>query len=127
VGAYYADGLNLNWDYFALAMFQRALNSRQDYKPGDGLNLNVGLRYAGITGFFPQLQLNYRYVQHDVGANADQISTGGTLLYISPGITASISQQVSVYGFVQLPLYQDLNGVQLAPQYTASLGVRYSF
>ncbi len=127
VGAYYADGLNQNWDYFTLAMFQKALNSRQDYKPGDGLNLNVGLRYAGITGFAPQLQLNYRYVRHDEGANADQISTGGTLLYISPGITAPVGQQVSLYGFVQLPLYQDVNGVQLAPRYTASVGVRYTF
>ncbi|HUL00827.1 MAG TPA: TonB-dependent receptor [Nitrospirota bacterium] len=127
LGAYYADGLNQNWDYFTQALFQKALNSRDNYKPGDGFNFNVGLRYAGITAFSPQLQLNYRYVQHDVGSNADQISTGGTLLYISPGISASLSQQVSVYAFYQLPLYQDVNGVQLAPKYTASLGVRYSF
>jgi len=127
LGAYYADNLNQSWDYFTQAMFQWALNSRNNYKPGDGLNVNVGLRYAAITGFAPQVQLNYRYVQHDTGANADQISTGGTLLYLSPGVAASISTQVSVYGFVQLPLYQDVNGVQLAPRYTASLGVRYSF
>jgi hypothetical protein len=127
VGAYYTDSLNQDWDYFTLAMFQKALNSRQDYKPGDGLNVNVGLRYAGIAVFAPQVQLNYRNVQHDVGANADQISTGGTLLYISPGITAPIGQQVSAYAFYQLPLYQDVNGVQLAPRYTASVGVRYSF
>jgi hypothetical protein len=127
VGAYYTDSLNQDWDYFTLAMFQKALNSRQDYKPGDGLNVNVGLRYAAIAAFAPQVQLNYRNVQHDVGANADQISTGGTLLYISPGITAPIGQLVSVYAFYQLPLYQDVNGVQLAPRYTASVGVRYSF
>src|ERR1700690_1130530 len=77
VGAYYSDGLNQNWDYFTQVMFQRALNSSNDYKPGDGLNLNVGLRYVGITGFAPVLQLNYRHVRHDEGANADQISTGG--------------------------------------------------
>ena len=110
-----------------MAMFQKALNSSNDYKPGDGVNLNLGLRYAGIAGIAPQLQLNYRYVRHDEGANADQISTGGTLLYMSPGVAASINTQISVYGFVQLPLYQDLNGVQLAPRYTASLGVRYTF
>ena len=84
-GAYYTDGLSQNWDYFTQAIYQRALNSRNDYKPGDGFNLNVGLRYAGITSFAPQIQLNYRHVQHDEGANADQVSTGGTLLYISPG------------------------------------------
>ena len=127
LGAYYTNSLSQNLDYFTQAIYQRALNSKNDYKPGDGFNLNVGLRYAGITSFAPQIQLNYRHVQHDEGANADQVSTGGTLLYISPGVTAPIGTQLSVYGFVQLPLYQDVNGVQLAPRYTASLGVRYSF
>lgn len=127
LGAYYADGLNQNWDYFTQALYQKALDSRNDYRPGDGTNFNVGLRYAGIPNVGPVLQLNYRYVQHDIGSNADQISTGGVLLYISPGISVSVSQQVSIYAFYQLPLYQDVSGVQLAPRYTASVGVRYSF
>jgi hypothetical protein len=127
LGAYYTDSLGQNWDYFTQALYQKALNSRNDYKPGDGFNLNFGLRYAGITSFAPQLQFNYRYVRHDEGANADQVSTGGTLLYISPGITVPLGTQLSVFGFVQLPLYQDVNGVQLAPRYTASVGVHYSF
>jgi hypothetical protein len=127
VGLYYSNALSLDWDYFAQALYQKALNSRDQYKPGDGLNLNLGLRYAGFSSFAPQVQLNYRNVQHDVGANADQISTGGTLIYLSPGVTAPIGAQVSMYGFVQVPVYQDVNGVQLAPRYTASVGVRYSF
>lgn len=127
VGAYYSSGISQDWDYFTQALFQRALNSRNQYKPGDGLNLNLGLRYAGFSAVSPLLQLNYRYVRHDEGANADQISTGGTLLYLSPGISASISARISVYGFYQVPVYQDVNGVQLAPRYTASVGVRYSF
>jgi hypothetical protein len=127
VGAYYSNGIGQDWDYFTQFLFQRALNSRNQYKPGDGLNLNAGMRYAGFSAVSPQLQLNYRYVRHDEGANADQISTGGTLLYISPGVTVPVGTQVSVYGFVQFPLYQDLNGVQLAPRYTASVGVHYSF
>lgn len=127
LGAYYSDALNQNWDYFTQAIYQKALDSRNQYKPGEGLNVNVGLRYAGFSGFAPLLQLNLRNVVHDEGANADQSNTGGTLLYISPGISASVSRQVSAYGFVQVPVYQDVNGIQLAPRYTASIGVRYSF
>ena len=127
VGAYYSNGIGQDWDYFTQVLFQKALNSRNQYKPGDNSSLNLGLRYAGFSAASPLLQLNYRYVRHDEGANADQISTGGTLLYLSPGISAAISTQASVYGFVQFPLYQDVNGVQLAPRYTASVGVRYSF
>lgn len=127
LGAYYVGGLNENWDYFGQAVFQTALNSKNDYKPGDGLNLNLGFRYMGFATVMPQIQFNYRYVKRDEGANADTISTGGTLLYLSPGVVAPVSKRMAVYGFIQLPLYQDVNGVQLTPRYTASLGVRYAF
>ena len=127
LGAYYADSLNQDWHYFTQAIFQKALHSNDQYKPGNGTNLNLGMRYTGFASFFPQLQVNVRFVQHDTGQNADTISTGGTLVYLSPGVVVPINQQFSVYGYTQLPIYQDVNGVQLAPRYTASLGIRYLF
>jgi hypothetical protein len=127
IGAYYFDALNKNWDYFAQATYQTALDSSDDYRPGNGINLNGGLRFMGFTQAFPQLQLNYRHVEHDRGANADELSTGGDLLYLSPGVVVPLDKQTSVYSFLQLPLYQDVRGVQLAPRYTASIGLRLSF
>ncbi|HEY3698690.1 MAG TPA: hypothetical protein VGK97_05110 [Spongiibacteraceae bacterium] len=127
LGVYYADNLNKNWSYFAQGLFQRAFNSKDQYKPGDGINVNIGLRYQGFAAITPQFQLNARHIERDSGANADIFSTGGTLLYLSPGISVPINKQASIYGFVQVPLYQDFNGVQLAPRYTASLGARFSF
>ena len=127
LGAYYFDSLNKNWDYFAQATIQAALNSKEDYRPGTGYNFNLGVRYMGFTDLIPQLQLNARHVKHDTGANADQTSTGGTLIYLSPGLVLPITKQVSVYGFVQLPIYQDVRGVQLTPRYSASVGARIAF
>ena len=127
LGIYTFDSLNKNWDYFAQATVQTALNSKDDYKPGTGYNVNLGLRYMSLTVAIPQLQLNTRYVLHDSGANADQTSTGGTLIYLSPGLVVPVNKQVSVYGFVQLPIYQNVRGVQLAPRYIASVGARFSF
>lgn len=127
LGAYYADTLNKNWDYFAQGTFQAAINSKDEYKPGNGMNLNLGLRYTEFSSFTPQIQLNARHVEHDNGANADTVSTGGTLIYLSPGVVVPVSQQASLYGFVQLPVYQNVSGVQLAPRYTASVGARFAF
>lgn len=77
--------------------------------------------------FIPQLQLNTRYVSADSGVTADTISTGGTVMYISPGFASPLTKQASIYGFIQLPIYQNVNGVQLTPTYTASVGMRYAF
>ena len=127
IGAYYYGDLGRSWSYFTQATVQSALDSANQYRPGTGVNLNLGVRYAGLSGWMPQLQLNARYVQHDAGDNADTISTGGTLVYLSPGLTVPLTRRASVYGFVQLPLYQHVNGVQLAPRYTTSIGARYAF
>ena len=127
VGVYAFDALNRDWDYFAQATYQAALDSKDQYKPGDGENANLGLRYQGFERAVPQLQLNLRHVARDRGQNADQVSTGGTLAYLSPGVVVPVGKQTSIYGFVQLPVYQNVNGVQLAPRYTASIGARFSF
>lgn len=127
LGVYYSNSINAHWDYFGQAMYQKALNYNNDFKPGDGINLNAGVRYAGFALVSPQLQINFRHSEHDEGENADTISTGGTLLYLSPGLSLSVAKNLTAYSFVQLPLYQYVNGVQLAPRYTLSAGIRYTF
>ncbi|MDB6061465.1 MAG: hypothetical protein JWM78_1568 [Verrucomicrobiaceae bacterium] len=127
LGAYYTDSINKDWDYFAQGLFQKALNAKDQYKPGDAINVNLGVRYQEFASFTPQLQLNARHVERDSGANADVFSTGGTLIYLSPGVSVPLTKKASIYSFVQLPVYQDVNGVQLAPRYTASIGARFSF
>jgi len=131
LGLHYTEAMSREWDYFGEIFYQSALNYADQYKPGDGYNLNLGLRYMGFTeaGVTPQAQINSRYVQHDLGfvGVADTISTGGTLIYLSPGVTVAVGSGAEVYAFVQVPLYQNLLGVQLTPTYTASLGARYKF
>jgi TonB dependent receptor len=127
LGAYYVNALNKDWDYFVQGTVQKALNTRDEYKPGDAVSVNAGIRYMRFEQAMPQLQLNAKYLRHDEGASADTISTGGTLVYLSPGVSIPVSKQLSVYGFVQLPVYQHVNGVQLTPHYVASVGMRWGF
>jgi hypothetical protein len=130
-GAYYVDSFNKDWGYFTQAIVQKPLDTSDGYKPGDSLNLNLGLRYQGFDEITPQVQLNARFVEHDHGVTADgqpyATGTGGTLVYISPGLTYRINKQVKVYGYVQLPIYQDVNDLQLTPRWTGSVGFNYAF
>lgn len=127
LGVHHFSSLSQKWDYFSQAVVQIPLNSRDGYRPGSAINANLGFRYMGFERFTPQIQLNARVAAKDSGPNASPDDSGGQTLYLSPGVTAKLTDKVKVYGFVQLPLYQNLNGYQLAPKATFTLGTRFEF
>jgi hypothetical protein len=127
LGAYRFGALAQNWDAFAQGQAQIALTTQDDYRPGSSLSLNAGLRYLGLGRWTPQLQLNLRSARRDSGAEADVDNSGGTFAYLSPGLSVALGERWHAYGFVQLPVYERANGLQLAPRITASLGMRYRF
>lgn len=126
LGVYHFDSLSDNWDYFAQGMLQQPLNSAEHYRIGTAININAGVRYMAYSRVTPQFQINAKMSERDRGEQADSANSGGTLAYFSPGLSVNITPKLSTYGFVQIPLYQDVNGLQLAPRYTASIGLHYS-
>ena len=131
VGAYFFDSLSDNWSYFTQASFQAALNHSTmaggSYKPGNSVSMSLGARYKGFSAFVPSIQVNGRYAQVDSGDAADTYSTGGKLLYLTVGAMVPVTESFAPYVNVQVPIYQNVNGIQLTPRYVASLGVKYSF
>ncbi|HEY8118506.1 MAG TPA: hypothetical protein VIE91_04640 [Methylophilaceae bacterium] len=127
LGIYKAEALNQDFDYFAQALIQTPVSTQDNFRPGSSLNLNLGLSYVGFGSITPQLQINARSVGRDHGIEADTENSGGTLVDLSPGVTMAISKQTRLYGFVQLPIYQRVGGLQLAPRWTASVGLNYAF
>jgi hypothetical protein len=45
---------------------------------------------------------------------------------LSPGVTVSVSKALTLYGYFQVPVYQRVNGYQIEPRYSVSIGLRYS-
>jgi hypothetical protein len=56
----------------------------------------------------------------------DQLS-GGKYLYFSPGLSYDLSHAWQLYAYLQLPLYQYVNGVQLTADWAALAGVAWRF
>ena len=135
LGAYYFDNLNQNWDYFVQAQFQSTLangymsngGNGGSYRPGDSVNLTGGLRYQGFETFTPEIQINARNANADSGTIADTYATGGTLVYLTPGVTIPVTDRLSVHTNLQIPIYQNLNGIQLAPTSIFSIGASFKF
>lgn len=131
-----------NWGYFFNTQVQRAINSSnipanlvqisagQDsgtYRPGNSLNINFGFNYHGFEQWTPMIQFNYLNKKADGGTAGDAWATGGRLLYVTPGAMVNLTDQAKLLLNLQLPLYQNVNGIQLAPKYIVSAGLRFGF
>jgi len=46
---------------------------------------------------------------------------------VSPGINLAIGARGLLYGYVQVPLYQRVNGIQLVPNTSFALGYTATF
>ena len=127
LGCYAFSSLGIDWGCFGQVLFQKALAEKNGFKPGDGVNASLGLRYTSFAGFTPQLQLNLRAEGRESGTNADAPDSGATLVYLSPGLTFKISPAFQVYLFAQVPVAQRVNGLQLEPRSSVSVGLHYTF
>jgi hypothetical protein len=132
VGAYYYQAISQDFDAFINGQFQAAVAQRQDepgndFRPGNSATMSIGVRYEATPLWVPQLQLNLYRKSADQGALADTPDTAGTVVYLSPGLTVPAMQHMHIYGFVQLPVYSKLDGYQVFPHWTASVGVSYAF
>jgi hypothetical protein len=132
VGGYYYQTVSQNFDAFVNAQFESAVAHKQDqpgndFRPGNSASMSFGLRYEAHPQWVPQLQVNLVHKSADQGALADTTDTAGTVAYMSPGITLRVTQHLHVFGFAQVPVYSRLDGYQLFPHWTATVGGSYAF
>ena len=132
VGGYWYQAISQDFDAYFNAQFQAAAAGKldragADFRPGNQFALSGGLRYEANSNWVPQLQVNLLRKSRDQGALADTRDTAGTVVYLSPGLTVSLRRNMQLYGFLQLPVYSNLQGYQLFPRWTASVGISVGF
>jgi len=128
LGGYYSQMFHAaDTSWFAQVLAQLPMNSNEDYRPGKRFTTDVGVRYSATQNLSAMLQLNFLYKGRDAGAQAEPDDSGGKFLHISPGLSYSFTQTFQAYAFIQLPLYQYVNGVQLTAQRAYAVGVTARF
>lgn len=113
--------------WFAQAQYQHALNTRQDYRPGDRTTIDAGYRHGLTEHLSAQLQLNLLWRGRDRGQEAEPADSGGRYAFVSPGLSYALSDKTQLYGYVQLPVYQRVNGVQLTADKALLVGFTSRF
>lgn len=134
LGAYYhRDTENSPWAWFVSGQLQSAVSTRDKYRPGNSLNLDLGAHYALAPALTGLLQLNTQFKNRDTGLNANPAS-GGHSVNLSPGLSFVIAPKTNLYSFVQIALLQDANtepGVagsgQLTAPWSFAIGISHSY
>ncbi len=134
LGAYYhRDIEDSPWGWFASAQLQDALQTRDDYRPGNTLNLDVGAHYPFSPALTGLVQVNAQYKSRDSGLNSNPAS-GGRSINLSPGLSYVVAPKTNLYGFVQAALYQYANSDpagpgtgQLTAPWSFAIGVNHSY
>ena len=116
---------NIHW--FTTGQWQKPLTEYNEFAEGQKLTGTVGLRYTESETVIPQIQINVQNRWRDHGGQADRANSGGQVVHLSPGVFVNLGEDTSIYGFVQVPVYQRVGGLELVPHYTASLGIKHDF
>jgi hypothetical protein len=127
LGAYYTRMLSSGSSWFADLLVQQPLNSHEGFKPGLQAGFDVGYRHGATDRLTLMLQLNVLYKDRDKGEEAEPDDSGGKFVFVSPGLSYVLVRNIQVYGFIQLPIYQYVNGVQLTADWAAVAGVSVRF
>lgn len=112
---------------FLQAQIQYPLNAREDFRPGNQYLLDAGMTHRLASSWNGLWQINAQIKDRDRGGQAESQDSGGSFVWLSPGLSYTLTRSAKVYGFVQLPLYQRVNGVQLTAGWTAAAGASWRF
>ena len=122
VGAFTFGALSRDWD-FAQGMLQQPLNSRDGFA-GHRPEPQRGLPVHGDRGSHAFAADQRAHRGSRVGDRTPTSPTAGaSLVYLSPGLNLQVTERLHGYAFFQVPVYQRVNGLQLEPRYTATIGI----
>jgi hypothetical protein len=126
-GGYFRRMLGSGSSWFVDALLQQPLNTHDEFRPGARASLDAGYRWEATDRLGVMLQLNLLHRRRDKGAEAESEDSGGDAIFLSPGASYTLTDRLQVYGFLQLPLYQYVNGVQLTADWAIVAGFSARF
>ncbi len=98
-----------------------------DYRFGDESQAGAGWRYKTEHDLTWSIQVNGRRTLRDTFLGRSVPSTGSTIVHLTPGIRFEAKTGTSIYAFVQVPVYEQVNEQNLAPSAGLVLGLAHVY
>ncbi len=96
------------------------------FKFGNELTLTAGTTYGTDIFFRPSMMIRYRYSSSFRVNNSTVPNTGGHWLNLILGLNIKLNESLSTSISGHLPIYRDLNGLQLTTSYKVTLSIFYN-
>lgn len=116
------------------ASAQYTLRTEADhFKVGDRIDGGVAFAYRFIEDIqkFPQVsafaEANVRHLMKSEEDGARDPNTGGTALFLTPGVRVGFNRNASFTLAAPLPVLQELNGTQLETSFKLTAGLTFAF
>lgn len=128
VGGYYsAPGWHMDSNWSVQGLVQQSVATKDGFKPGTQYLFNLGYRYPVNDSLQALAQINTLIKTRDTGVNAEPELSGSKTVFLSPGLSYSLTHDVQLYAFLQLPVYRYVNGTQLSADWSVIAGMTMRF
>lgn len=124
-GGWYAR-FNFPYLFYASASYHVASEGYQDFQAGDALVYNATAQYATDYSLSYYLGLEGRSSQRDSFAGVDDPDSGGSIVFVAPGVIYTMMPDLLLNAVLKLPVLDGLNGDHTESA-IFSIGVTYDF
>lgn len=115
------------WRLVAIGRYELNGYNSEDYRFGDAVFTSVFIGRSFAKNWSATLQLRNEYRWEDWQGDTRYLVTGGDILYLSPQVSYTFQQRITVSVMGDIPVYRHYNGVQLGPKYAFGISVVKDF
>jgi hypothetical protein len=98
-----------------------------EYSFGDDAIASLGVGYPFGSHLRGSMLVKWAYRGRSSYLGEPVDSTGGTIVYVIPGLAANLPSRVSFYLYLLVPTYRYVNEAQLAPRLSVVVGLARMF
>lgn len=126
IGILYTKNMTPYW-FHANIHYTFTTENPDGYEYGDLLTGDLALQYQVQSPFVLNMEINGESAAKDKSHGVEVANTGGSKVFLSPGVQYKPFPGTVLEFSYQAPVWQELNGRQLAEGYRILLGLKYNF